>query len=116
MIELALPPPEFVSPFILWGEPDHVSGLFTPYDISWRFGCPSFLVEFDSADAFESFAFENASGFKAARRALEEMGKWDETHAAIREAMDRTNEAEDGRYRVTWEYLLAIGSKSEDPV
>ncbi len=109
------PPPHFVSPFILWGDPDHVQGLFTQYDLSWRFECPTFPVAFDSPDAFESFAFENASGFKAAREALEQMGKWDETHANMRAALDRTNEADDGTYRVTWDYLLAIASKPESP-
>lgn len=107
------PPPDFVSPFILWGDPDHVQGLFTEYDLSWQFAYPTFLIEFASADAFESFALENASGFKAAREALEEMGKWDETHANMRLALDRTNEADDGSYRVTWDYLLAIASKSD---
>jgi len=34
------------------------------------------------------------------------MGRWDEAHAATREAMDLTNEADDGTYRVAWNFLL----------
>jgi hypothetical protein len=47
----------------------------------------------------------------AARRALEAMGRWDEAQVAMREAMDQTNEADDGSYRVAWDFLLTVGTK-----
>jgi SAM-dependent methyltransferase len=105
-------PPEFVSPSILWGNPDHVRGLFASHDVALRFERPEFTVTFSSVEAFESFAFENSGGLIAARRALKELGRWDEAHAAMREAMDRTNEADDGSYRVGWDFLLTVGTKA----
>ncbi len=105
-------PPEFVTPSILWGDPDHVRGLFASHDVTLRFERPKFTVTFSSVDAFESFAFENVGGLITARRALKEMGRWDEAHAAMREGMDQTNEADDGSYRVGWDFLLTVGIKA----
>ncbi len=65
------PPPEFVTPHVLWGEPAHVRDLFAPHEVSFQFEHPTLTVEFPSAEAFESFALENSGGVIAARRALE---------------------------------------------
>ncbi len=112
LVEFLPAPPEFVSPSILWGDPDHVRGLFTAHDVVLRFERPQFTVTFGSVEAFESFAFENSGSLIAARRALEAMGRWDEAYAAMREAMDQTNEADDGSYRVAWDFLLTVGTKA----
>jgi SAM-dependent methyltransferase len=110
LVESLPAPPEFVSPSILWGDPAHVRDLFASHDVVLRFDRPQFTVTFSSADAFETFAFENSGGLIAARRALEELGRWDEAHAAMREAIDQTNEADDGSYRTKWNFLLTIGT------
>ena len=112
LVESLPAPPEFVSPSILWGDPDHVRGLFASHDVALRFERPQFTVTFSSVEAFESFTFENSGGMIAARRALEAMGRWDEAHRAMREAMDQTNEANDGSYRVAWDFLLTVGTKA----
>jgi len=111
LVEFLPAPPEFVSPSILWGDPDHVRGLFASHDVALRFERPEFTITFDSVEAFESFVFENSGAMIAARRALEAMGGWDEAHVAMREAMDQTNEANDGSYRVAWDFLLTVGTK-----
>jgi len=108
-----LPPgPEYAAPSIQWGNPDHVRDLFAPHAVALEFDRPTFPLEFESADAFEAFAFENSGGFIQARKALESMGRWEETHAAMTQALDRTNEADDGSYRVTWDFLLVLASKA----
>jgi SAM-dependent methyltransferase len=112
LVEFLPAPPEFVSPSILWGDPDHVRGLFTAHDVVLRFERPQFTVTFGSVEAFESFAFKNSGGLIAARHALEAMGRWDEAYAAMRKAMDQTNEADDGSYRVAWDFLLTVGTKA----
>ncbi len=112
LVEFLPAPPEFVSPSILWGDPDHVRGLFAAHDVVLRFERPQFTVTFGSVDAFESFRFENSARLIAARRAIEAMGRWDEAHAAMRDAMDQTNEADDGSYRVAWDFLLTVGTKA----
>jgi len=110
----ALPsPPEFATPSILWGDPDHVRELFESHGVTLRFERPAFPVTFQSVEAFESFALENSGGLIAARRALEGLGLWDEAHARMREALDRTNEATDGSYRVSWDFLLTIGTRAD---
>ena len=96
----------------MWGEPDHVRSLFAAHDVALRFERPKFTVTFSSVEAFESFAFENSGGMITARRVLEEMGRWDEAQAAMRAAMDQTNEADDGSYRVGWEFLPTVGKKA----
>lgn len=103
-------PPDFVTPSIRWGDPAHVRELFESYGVDLRFSLPSFPIEFTSIDAFEAFAFENSGGMISARQALESMGKWDEARALMRNALEESNEAGDGSYRATWEYLLILGT------
>ena len=108
-----LPPaPEFVTPSILWGDPNHVRSLFAPHDVTLRIERPAFEVVYESVEALEAFAFENSSGLAAARDALTGLGRWDAAHAAMRQALDRTNQAQDGSYRVDWDFLLIVADKA----
>ncbi len=104
-------PPEFVTPSTLWGDEDHVRGLFATHDVTLRFERPTFPVTFESVEAFESFVLENSGGLRAARGALKELGRWDEAHTAMRQALHKTNEADGANYRVTWDFLLIVGTK-----
>lgn len=103
-------PPEFVTPFIRWGDPAHVRRLFAAHDVTLRFDRRSFLVEFASVAAFESFVFDNSGGFVRARRTLQELGRWEETYTEFKRAIDVTNEADDGTYRVMWDFQLVIAT------
>lgn len=105
-------PPEFAAPGISWGEPDYVRERFSGRGVTFAFERPTLPVEFASPRAFESFIFENSGPVIAARRALEARDRWQAVNATIREAIDASNEAHDGTYRVTWEFLLALGSKA----
>ncbi len=105
------PPPEFVMPSIRWGDPDHVRDLFEPHGVTLRCERSAFPVGFGSPAAFESFVFDNSGGFIRARQTLEGLGRWEETHAAMRDAIEATNEADDGTYRVSWDFLLTLGTK-----
>lgn len=102
-------PPDFVSPSELWGDRAYVDGLFTSHGVALRFEQPSFAVSFESTDAFVEFALENSGGFRMAQEALLKQGAWDQAETALRRAMDNTNEAEDGRYDTTWDFLVVIG-------
>ncbi|MDP8929403.1 MAG: hypothetical protein M3O70_12745, partial [Actinomycetota bacterium] len=104
-------PPEFVTPHVLWGDPAHVRELFAPHQVSFEFDHPILTVEFPSAEAFESFTLENSGPVIAARRALEALGRWKDAYAALHDATERMNEADDGSYRVTWDFLLGVGDK-----
>jgi SAM-dependent methyltransferase len=108
-----LPPgPEFAAPGILWGDPDHVRSLFAPHDVTLQFDHLTFPAGFESAAALETFAFENSGPLMRARSALEEMGRWEEARAALQEALAQTNEADDGSYRTTWEFLLILATRA----
>lgn len=113
LIADALPlPPEYVSPSVYWGDPEYVRDLFSAHAVTFDFEWPSLSLEFASPRAFESFVFENSGPLIAARRALEAQGGWEAVNSAMRETVEASNEARDGTYRVTWDYLLAIGSKT----
>ncbi len=101
-------PPDFVAPPGRWGEPEYVRRLFSPFAIDVEVERHSLVVRFDSVDAFESFVFANSGGYIEARRALRKAGRWEQTYATLRRAVDDSNEADDGSYRVTWDYLLIV--------
>lgn len=105
-------PPAFVAPSIRWGDPDHVTELFAPHAVTLVFEPDTLPVEFASIDAFESFVLTNSGPIIGAKRALEELGRWSAAHTAMRAAMEATNEADDGSYRATWDFLIAIGTKA----
>ena len=112
LIESLPPPPDYASPSIMWGDPDHVRALFAAYDVTLHFERLAFPVNFRDVGAFESFLFENSGLLMAARRRLKELGRWDQAHHAMAEAIDQTNEADDGSYRVNWDFLLTVATKA----
>jgi hypothetical protein len=101
-----------VTPFIRWGDPAHVRDLFASTGVTLSFEHRDFEVEFPSVEAFKAFVFETSGGFARARRALEGLGGWAEALAAFEAAIDATNEADDGTYRTTWEFLLIRAAKT----
>lgn len=103
--------PDFVEPYISWGDPTHVRRNFAGTGLELRFSQPSFRVSFPSLEAFEIFSIENSGGMSAARRALEAAGRWKQARRDMYEAMDATNEAADGSYTTTWDFLLIEGRK-----
>lgn len=106
------PPPEFVTPFIRWGDPAHVRELFASKDVTLSFEHRDLEVAFPSVEAFDAFVFGTSGGFMRARRTLEELGCWEDAYADFRDAIDVTNEADDGSYRVRWDFLLTTATKA----
>lgn len=102
-------PPEFASSPVLWGDEGYIRELFDPHRVEFGFQRRTLGVRFATTDEFENFIFTNSGPIMAARTALQRLGRWPEAHAAWREAVDRSNEADDGSYRATWDYLLAVG-------
>jgi SAM-dependent methyltransferase len=104
-------PPAFAMPFIRWGDPLHVREMFAGHDLTLTLQQHGFPVEFDSAEAFESFVFDTSGGVRRARDTLEESGQWEESHAAFRAAVRTSNEAADGTFRTTWDFLLILATR-----
>jgi SAM-dependent methyltransferase len=101
------PPPPELKPPILWGDEDHVRGLFQASD-GVDVSCERRTVSFE-ADSTEDWVdyFEDALGpVVMARAALEPQGKWDEARSELVELYERYNEAKDGGLRAPAEYLL----------
>ena len=105
-------PPAYVTPFIRWGDPAHVRQLFASTGLTPSFEDRHIEVEFPSVEGFASFVFKTSGGIIRARRALQELGRWEEALAAFRAAIDATNAADDGTYRTTWEFLLTRATKA----
>lgn len=104
-------PPPFATPFVRWGDPDHVRRLFAPHGVRFRFRTSTLTWEFPSGEAVMAWMLENSGPFIAGRGALEELGRWDDAEAAWRSAIAEANEATDGTARFTLAYLIAVGAK-----
>ena len=110
-----LPPqPDFASPSVAWGDPAQVERLFAPHDVTLRFDRPAFEVFFPSPEDYLAFAAANSGGYRTARGLLESQGLWSQAEAAVQQAIADTNEAEDGSYAATWDYLLILGRPREE--
>jgi SAM-dependent methyltransferase len=105
------PPPEGFQPPILWGNEDHVRGLFdgTGVDLELRRAALEFIA--DSADAFMEEYETALPPMVAARQALEPEGKWEALRSDVLALYAETNEANDGSYRQIAEYLVIEGRK-----
>lgn len=108
-------PPPFATPPIRWGDPEHVRRVWSDHDVTVDITRPAFPIAFPSLTAFETFALVNSGGLADARRELERTGRWDEALARFRDAAAEVNEAEDGTYRATWDFLVIVASRAGPP-
>jgi hypothetical protein len=87
--------------------------VFAAYDVDVVFERPSFSIEFESVDAFETVMLDNSGGFDDLRRALDDIGCWEQAHSDFRGAVENANEANDGSCRLTWDCLLIMAHKRD---
>ncbi len=105
-------PPEYASAPPLWGDEDHVRGLFAGTGVELEFTRGHNPWRFPSAEAFVAF-METAYGPTVkARERLTGEGTWDACRAEIVALAERANEATDGGLLMQAEYLVAIGRKA----
>lgn len=109
-------PPSFVTPSMRWGDADHARRVWSAHDVELEITRPSFAIEFAAAAAFESFVFETSGPLTQLRRDLERQGRWADTHARFRRAVAQANEAGDGSYRATWDFLLVVATTPTSPL
>lgn len=105
------PPPDFATPMHRWSDPDYVRDRFASHAVAFRFEHGTLPVEFASVEHFES-TFLNNGPAVSARAALEAAGRWDTTYEAFHQVVLDVNEADDGTFRSTWPFLLAVGRKT----
>ncbi|HEY1355124.1 MAG TPA: methyltransferase domain-containing protein [Solirubrobacterales bacterium] len=102
------PPPEEFVPAVMWGDEDHVRGLFAGTGAELAFEKRMAKFDFDSAEQWMDFTEQNLGPVVVAKAILEPQGKWDAAQADLVELQEETNEAEDGSLRSQGEYLLTI--------
>lgn len=105
------PPPEAATPSIRWGDPAHVREQFAPHGVTFTFEHSSLTWAFPSIEDFESFLFETAGPTIVAQRTLRDLGRWDEAYTAVHGAIQELNEAGDGSFRLTYDFLVAVGRR-----
>src|SRR3712207_3425846 len=104
-------PPEFASPPPLWGDEDHVRGLFAGTGVELEFARGHNPWRLPSPEAWVAF-METAYGpTLKARERLTAEGRWEECRAEILALAERRNEAADGSLLMPAEYLITIGHK-----
>lgn len=103
-------PPAYASPPPLWGDEEHVRGLFAADRVELELErATNPFAGFRSADDWVDFMAEQYGPLLAARRKLEPDGRWEELRAeliALTRSLDRGGSE---GFRVDSEYLLAVG-------
>jgi SAM-dependent methyltransferase len=107
------PPPGFASPPPLWGDEEHVRGLFEGTGIELEFASGQNPWRFDSPEQYVVFMETNYGPTVKARERLTAEGRWEECRGEILALAERRNEASDGSLLMHAEYLVAVGHKRE---
>jgi SAM-dependent methyltransferase len=100
------PPPEGFTPPAMWGNEEHVRGLFSDSGLS--VSCEKRMAEFEweSMESWIDHCERNLGPTVMAKTALEPQGKWEAARADLFALGERYNEAEDGTMQTRAEYLL----------
>jgi SAM-dependent methyltransferase len=106
-------PPEFASPPPLWGDEEHLRGLFEGSGVALEFARGQNPWRFDSAEHYVAFMETNYGPTVKARARLTAEGSWQQCRSEILALAERRNEATDGSLLMYAEYLVAVGHKSE---
>src|SRR5262249_19626036 len=100
------PPPEEFVPAVMWGDEDHVRGLFAGSDVELEVEKRMAKFEFDSAEQWMDFTERNLGPVVVAKATLEPQGKWGAAQADLLALQEQSNETDDGSLRSQGEYLL----------
>jgi SAM-dependent methyltransferase len=101
-------PPKFASPTPLWGDEEHVRGLFAGAGVELEFARGHNPWRFASPEHYVSF-FETRYGpTLKARERLSAEGGWDECRKELLAMAERRNEATDGSLLMSAEYLIVV--------
>jgi SAM-dependent methyltransferase len=105
-------PPDYASPPALWGDEDHVRGLFADKQVEFEFARGHNPWRFDSTEHFVVFFETHYGPTLKARERLTAEGRWENCRADIHALAERYNEATDGSLYMEAEYVVAVGRKA----
>lgn len=105
-------PPEYASPPPLWGNEEHVRGLFagTPVELEFQRGDNPW--RFDSAEHWVVFMETPYGPTLKARERLSADSRWEDCREEIHALAERRNEATDGSLFTQAEYLITLGRRT----
>ena len=101
------PPPELKLP-VMWGNEDHVRGLFAESGAELAFERHMVTFEHESPERWFEYNERVLGPTIMAKAALEPQGKWDALRTELIGLYTDANEADDGTMRVRAEYLLTV--------
>ena len=106
------PPPEGFQPPILWGNEQHVHGLFEGTGVALEIQRTSVEFKFDSIDELFAEMVRDLPPMVAAKRLLEADGRWEPLRDELLGLYEETNTADDGTFAAPQEYLLIKGTRT----
>jgi SAM-dependent methyltransferase len=104
------PPPPELDPPVAWGKEDHVGELFAGSGAELSFERLSVTFEHDSVESWVAYNERVLGPSIMAKAALEPQGRYEALRNELLELYGAENEAGDGGFRVTAEYLLTLAA------
>jgi SAM-dependent methyltransferase len=104
-------PPAYASAPPLWGDEQHVRGLFAGTGIEPVFARGHNPWRFESPEHWVAFMETQYGPLVKARAKLTAEGRWSDCRAEILAMAERRNEATDGSLLLAAEYLIVTGVK-----
>jgi SAM-dependent methyltransferase len=101
------PPPELKPP-VMWGDEDHVRGLFADSGAELTFELRTVPFAAESAVEFLAQDEDKLGPAVMAKAALEPQGRWEDLKREILAMFEDRNEADDGSFMVNSEYLVTV--------
>jgi ubiquinone/menaquinone biosynthesis C-methylase UbiE len=100
------PPPEYVSPPVLWGREEYIREMFGSAATGFELERHINWIEDESVESFADLFMERFPPMVTARAMLGE--RFEELRAEIVDVWREFDEAEDGTFRLPQAYLLSI--------
>jgi SAM-dependent methyltransferase len=104
---MPVPPPELKPP-PLWGDEQHVRGLFEGTGVGLTFERRAVTFAFESPEALLVEDEEKLGPAVMAKAALEPQGRWEDLRQDMLAMFEEFNRAVDGSFRVEAEYLVTV--------
>jgi SAM-dependent methyltransferase len=102
------PPPPEAIPAAMWGDEDHVRGLFSASGALLSFERHTVTFKHDSPEGWFEYNERVLGPLVLAKSALEPQGRYEELRSELIGLYSGANEADDGSLNVQAEYLLTI--------
>jgi SAM-dependent methyltransferase len=106
-----VPPPPGPSA-LLWGDEEHVRGLFAPTGVEPRFARELVRIEFASVEEAVEFYSTRSGQLVLARAALEREGRWEDLREDLFGFFARHGDPGSGEVAWEAEYLVVLGGRA----